>query len=174
MAAQVLVIRTNAHLIALENVFGLSMVDLETLDALRSAPEMYQRLHTLVRLRNWTCVKLPILEGLSVLARSIESIRLLLPTLLPAAMPNPVLHGNGSILPTIALIKYQGGEITRAKNVLKFRAGGLARQARKLGALLYNELDRVLDGRMPMGEFQARIPVYLIEINNLLNSRMDF
>ncbi|KAM3316967.1 hypothetical protein ACQJBY_034875 [Aegilops geniculata] len=165
---------TNDDLRALANIVGPIVVRLKTLDSLRTAPEMYQTLHRLVRAANWTCPKLTILEGFSFLARKVESIRALLPPLLPAVMPNPVLEGAGSILYRISQIKREGDEVRHAQKVIKFRKGGLERQADKVGELLYEESGRILDGSMPLVEFQARIPIYLAEIDHLLNSRMDF
>lgn len=173
-AAHLLLIHTNDELRALANIFGTSMVELKTLDALRTAPEMYQTLHTLVRGRNWACDELPILQGFSELARNVENLRLLFQSMLPNVMPYPVLEGNGSILHTIAHIRLQGAEIQRAKKTFKFGGGGLQRQAHKLGRLLYNELQRVLDGSMPLNEFQTRIPTYITDIDRLLGSRMNF
>lgn len=173
--ADLSIIRTNGQLLALQNLPGLSrIIQLVSLGELQSAPDMYQRLHTLVRIRQWTCEKLVVLEGLSWLARSLQRLRGLLQDLQPAANPNAALQGPNSILHEIARIKYQACQLRRAKSEIKFRVGGLASQCGKLGTLLFDESNQVLSGTMTIADFQARIPVHFVEINNLLLSGMQF
>ncbi|KAM3328568.1 hypothetical protein ACQJBY_025982 [Aegilops geniculata] len=167
-------VHTNANLRALANVLDLSIINLVSLDSLSSAPEMFQTLHALVRARDWMCVNMPILQGLSVLTRTVQEVRPFLPPLEAAVMPNPVLHGNASILHTLAHIRFQGSEILNAWKVLKFRKGALERQSKKVGGLLYDEIGRTLDGTMALPEFQARIPHYIAELDILLDSRIVF
>ncbi|KAM3392663.1 hypothetical protein ACQJBY_013683 [Aegilops geniculata] len=172
---QHVIIDTNAQLLALQNLPGLSkVIKLVTLGDLASAPNMYQHLHSLLRARLWTCKKLTVLEGFSWLALAVQHLRDDLEGLRPAMNPHAALQGPNSVLHTFARIKYQVGQLKRAKTEIRFRAGELATQVGNLGRHLKDQSDQVLLGSMTIAEFQARIPEYLVQIDNLLRAGMQF
>lgn len=169
------IINTNAQLLALQNLPGLNrVIKLVTLGDLASAPNMYQHLHSLVRARLWICEKLTVLEGFSWLALAVQHLRDDLKGLQPAMNPHAALQGPNSVLHTFAQIKYQAGQLKRAKTEIRFRAGVLATQVGTLGTLLKGQSDQVLLGSMTIAEFQALIPEHLVQIDNLLHAGMQF
>ena len=133
-------------------------------------------LHTnsLVRARLWTCEKLIVLERLSGLALSVQRLRGDLEGLQPAVNPHVALQGPNSVLHMLARIKYQAGQLRRAKTEIRFRAGVLATQVGNLGTLLYGLSEQVLSGCMTIVDFQACIPEHFVDIDNLLHAGMQF
>ncbi|XP_044329334.1 protein disulfide isomerase-like 1-4 [Aegilops tauschii subsp. strangulata] len=104
---------------------------------------MYQHLHSLVRARLWICEKLTVLEGFSWLALAVQHLRDDLEGLLPAMNPHAALQGPNSVLHTFSRIKYQAGQLKRAKTEIRFRAGVLATQVGTLDTLLKGQSDQM-------------------------------
>ncbi|XP_044367396.1 uncharacterized protein [Triticum aestivum] len=104
---------------------------------------MYQHLHSLVGARMWTCEKLTVLEGFSWLALFVQHLCDDLEGLQPAMNPHAALQGPKSVLHTFVRIKYQAGQLRRAKTEIRFRAGGLATKVGNLGTHLKGQSDQM-------------------------------
>ena len=111
--------------------------------ALRTAPTSYELLRRLVLQKSWTCDKLPVLEGLSVLALDLVNLRdVLLP---PTQAPGAAVQGN--VLHCFVRMKKVGKVLERTKTDIKIRRGSLLAaqaQATVLGTTLNGHATQVL------------------------------
>lgn len=146
-----------------------------SLGELSTAPDMFQQLHFLTTARQWSCPQLEVLRGYSWLAGWLVRLRDdVLEPLLPAHIPNPVLHGQQSLVPVITRIMHEAIQLSHAKKDIGFRPKPLGLQLNSLSDVIFDLAGKVLVGGMTVAQFQMHIPRLIASINQLLLARMAF